>query len=193
MNQVSNLATATLPTTLPKFLSIVGSFFNDSWYSFPGPETIGQDNQIGSIRTFTAPTSSEVFNETLLVYDLNVTFFEQSWMGPGSNGAYINFSSFILGSYVEYLIGESTCNGSAVIMEFGSEACVTNPSTAISVLLGNHEYGIQQVQTLLNLGNFTNCTTNTSTSSNSTGSIRSSSLLTGLLSIILGLSRVFLK
>jgi hypothetical protein len=188
MNQSSNLAMATLPTTLRQFLSIVGSFFNDSWYTgSPSPGTVGIDNQIGSIRTFLDLTGTNVYNETLLLYDLNATFFEQSWQGPSDNGASINFTIFILGSYVEYLIGESTCDGSAVIMKFGSEACVTNVNTATSILLSNHVYGIQQVQTLLQIGNFTKCATNTSTSF-----IRSISLLTGLLSTIFGLSQMFL-
>ncbi len=193
----SNVAMATLPTTLPLFLTIVGSFLNDSWYTgSPSPGTVGTDNQIGSIRTFLDP-SGNVYNETLIVYILNTTYFQQSWQGPSTNGAAVNFTTFLLAYYVEYLIGESMCNGSAVIMKFGSDACVTNPSVATPILLSNHVYGIQQVQTLLNLGNSTNCTTNTNTSTStssigSIGSIRSSGLLTGLLGTILGLSQMFL-
>ncbi len=165
MYEASNIAMATLPTTLPQFLSIVGSFFNDSWYTgAPSPGTVGTDNQIGSVRTF-LDLSGNVFNETLLVYNLNATLFEQSWHGPSSTGASVNFGSFILGSYVEYLIGYSTCNGSAVVMKFGSDACVTNATTAVPILLSNHYYGIQQVQSLLNIDSFTNCTTSASTSS----------------------------
>ncbi len=187
MNQTSNLVTATLSTTLPKFLSIVGSFFNDSWYTVPANLTVGLDNQIGSIRTFWDLTGTTMYNETLLVYISEATFFEQIWTGPGDNETSIDFGIFILGSYVEYLTGQSTCNGSAVIMNFGSEACVTNLSTATSILTGNHVYGIQQVQKLLNIGNFTSCTT----SASSIRFIRSSCLLTGLISIILGFSQVF--
>ncbi len=162
MNQTSNLVTATLSTTLPKFLSIVGSFFNDSWYTVPANLTVGLDNQIGSIRTFWDLTGTTMYNETLLVHILEATFFEQIWTGPGDNETSIDFGIFILGSYVEYLTGQSTCNGSAVIMNFGSKACVTNLGTATSILTGNHVYGIQQVQKLLNIGNFTSCTTSAS-------------------------------
>ncbi len=187
LNQTSNLVTTTLPTTLPNFLSIVGSFFNDSWYTNPGNVTVGLDNQVGSIRTFWDFTGTMLYNETLLVYILEATFFEQIWTGPGNNGTSIDFGIFILGSYVEYLVGQSTCNGSAVIINFGSEACVTNLSTATTILTGNHVYGIQQIQSLLNVRNFTSCTT----SAGSIRFIRSSSLFIGLISTILGLSRVF--
>ncbi len=187
-NQTSNVAMQTLPTTLSQFLSIVGSFFNDSWYTgAPSPGTVGIDNQIGSIRTF-LDLHGNVYNETLIVYILNTTYFQQSWQGPSTTGAAVNFGSFMLAYYVEYLIGQSTCGGSAVIMTFGSDACVTNPSTATPILLSNHVYGIQQVQTLLNIGNFTNCTTSTS----SIRSIRSSSLLIVLFSTILGLFQMYL-
>lgn len=157
MSQSSNFATATLPATLAQFVSIVGSFFNDSWYAFPGNLTIGPDNQVGSIRTFLDATGTKVYNETLLVYNLNTSYFEQEWKGPGDNGVSVNFGIFVLGSYVERLTGVSTCGGSAVIVNFGSDFCATNLSTAITVLTGVHAYGIQQVQTLLNLGNLTNC------------------------------------
>ncbi len=168
----SNVAMSTLPTTLPLFLTIVGSFFNESWYTgAPSPGTVGTDNQIGSIRTFLDLTGTNVYNETLIVYILNTTYFQQSWQGPSNTGAAVNFGNFILAYYVEYLIGESMCDGSAVVMKFGSDACVTNPSVAIPILLSNHVYGIQQVQTLLNLGNSTNCTTNTNTITSSGVSI----------------------
>jgi hypothetical protein len=78
-------------------------------------------------------------------------------MGPGNNGVSIDFGVFVLGSYVESLTGQSTCSGSAVIVNFGSQFCATNLSTAITILTGVHYYGIQQVQTLLNIGNFTTC------------------------------------
>ncbi len=157
MSQSSNLATQTLPTTLSKFVSIVGSFLNNSWYSTPGPFTIGPDNTVGSIRTFLSFTGTNSYNETLLSYYLNTSYFGQSWMGPGNNGVSIDFGVFVLGSYVESLTGQSTCSGSAVIVNFGSQFCATNLSTAINILTGVHYYGIQQVQTLLNIGNFTTC------------------------------------
>jgi hypothetical protein len=184
LNQTSNLATATLPITLSKFVSVVGSFFNDSWYIVPCNVTVGMDNQIGSMRVFWDQTGTKVYNETLLVYISEATFFQQIWTGPGSNGASIDSPLFILGFYVEYLSGQSTCNGSAVIMNFGSEACVTNVSTATSMLTNSHVQAIQKLQTLLNIGNLTSCTTSAS-------SIRSNSLFTGLISIMFGLSRVF--
>jgi hypothetical protein len=140
------VATATLPTTLSKLVSIVGSFFNDSWYTTPANFTMGLDNQIGSIRTFWDFTGTNRYNETLLIYQLNSTFFEQAWTGPGDNGTSINFGIFILGTYVEYLTGQSTCNGNAVSVNFGSTACVTNPINATPILLSNHVYGIQQIQ-----------------------------------------------
>jgi len=157
LSQSSNLATATLPATLAQFVSIVGSFFNDSWYASPGPLTIGPNNQVGSIRTFLDATGTKVYNETLLVYNLNTSYFEQAWKGPGDYGASINFGIFVLGTYIERLTGMSTCGGSAVIVKFGSDFCATNLSTAITVLTGVHAYGIQQVQTLLNIGSFTTC------------------------------------
>lgn len=158
LNQTSNVATATLPTTLSKVLSVVGSFFNDTWYTTPGNLTVGLDNQIGSIRTFWDFTGTNRYNETLLAYNLNSTSFEQVWMGPGTSGTSIDFGIFILGTYVEYLIGQSTCDGDAVIVNFGSTACVTNPVNATPILLSNHVYGIQQIQQLLNVSNSTNCT-----------------------------------
>ncbi len=156
-SQSSNLATETLPATLTEFVSIVGSFFNDSWYTTPYNITIGQDNQVGSIRTFVGIGDGKIYNETLLVYNLNSSYFEQEWMGPGNDGASIDFGIFILGTYVERLTGVSTCNGSAVIVNFGSDFCGTNLDQAITVLTGVHAYGIQQIQTLLNVGNFTSC------------------------------------
>jgi hypothetical protein len=185
LNSSSNLATATLPATLAQFLSIVGSFFNSSWYESPGNLTIGSDNQIGSMRAFLDFTGTNVYNETLLVYNLNATFFQQSWMGPGNNGASINFSVFVLGSYVETLTGQSTCNGSAVIVNFGSQFCATNLNTATPILVSNHVYGIQQIQALLNISNFTGCTASASF-------IKSSNLFIGVLSAILGLHRMIL-
>ena len=105
MNSTSNQVTKTIPTTWPRFLSIVGSFFNSSWYSFPGNLTVGADNQIGSIRTFVNVMETGVFSETLLRYELNDSFFKQAWQGPGDNGASISFGNFSLGSYEEYLSG----------------------------------------------------------------------------------------
>jgi len=180
LNASSNLATQTLPATLAQVLTIVGSFFDSSWYENPGNLTVGPDNTVGSMRTFLGYMNPNVYDETLQVYNLNTTFFEQSWMGPGSNGAYINFTIFVLGTYVETLTVQSTCNGSAVIVNFGSQACVTNPNTATPILLSNHVYGIQQIQLLLNIGNFTSCTSSAS-------SIKSSNLFIGVLIVILGL------
>jgi hypothetical protein len=185
LNASSNLATQTLPATLAQVLTIVGSFFNSSWYENPGNLTIGPDNTAGSMRTFLGFMTPNVYNETLLVYILNATFFEQSWMGPGSYGTYVSFLGFVLGSYVETLTVQSTCSGSAVIVNFGSQFCATNLSTATPMLLGNHVYGIGQIQSLLNISNFTGCTTSAS-------SIKAINLFIVVLSAILGLHLMIL-
>ncbi|CAF1531118.1 unnamed protein product [Adineta ricciae] len=154
----SNVATKTIPATLPQFLSIVGSFLNSSWYSTLGPISFGADNQVGTIRTTVDFTNnSRLYNETLMIYNLNSTYFEQIWKGPGNEGVFIPLGDFNLGSYVEYLNGQSTCGGSAVIVNFGSDSCVTNVTLAVPALTANHMWGIEQVQSLLKIGNFTKC------------------------------------
>jgi hypothetical protein len=178
MNSGTSLATQTIPATFPQFLSIVGSFFNSSWYKNPGNLTVGPDNQVGSIRTFVLGTM--VYNDTLLMYNLNTSFFQQVWQGPGNNGISINLGSFVLGSYVEHLSGQSTCKGSAVIVNFGSDFCAANLSTATPILNSLHGSAIQQIPILLNISNFTTCGTIAS-------AIRSSSLLNGVISATFGL------
>ena len=153
----STLTTTTIPTTLSRFVSIVGDFYNDTWYNYPVQSTIGPDNQIGSIRTITDPQGVLVFHETLITYVLNTSFFEQSWQGPGANISSVDFGDFILGSYIERISGEAVCNGNAVLVNFGIDFCATNLSTATAILDAGHVAGIQQVQTQLNIGNFTSC------------------------------------
>lgn len=92
-----------------------------------------------------------------MLYVLNSTYFEQKWKGPGDNGASIDFGVFVLGSYVERLTGTSICSGSAMIINFGSDFCGTNLPTAVNILTGVHAYGIQQIQTLLNVSTVNSC------------------------------------
>jgi hypothetical protein len=147
----------TIPATLSQFVSIVGSFYNSTWYSYPTSSTIGPNNQINSTRIITDSTDTLVFYETLLVNILNNTYFEQSWTGPGDKIGTDNFGTFILGTYIETLSGQSSCRGSGVIINFGIEFCATNLSSALDGLAQGHVNGIQEVQTLLGIGNMTTC------------------------------------
>jgi len=139
----------TIPTTLSSFVSIVGDFFNSTWYSYPTKSSIGQKNQIGSIRTIT--------DETLIKYQFNQWHFTQTWQGPGKQIKSVDFGNFVLGSYTEYILGQAICQGDAIRIDFGIDCCVTSMTTAKSALDEGHVIGIQQVQQLLYIEDFTTC------------------------------------
>ena len=153
----STLTTITIPTSLASFVSIVGDFYKSTWYSYPVISTIGPANQVGSIRTVTDNTGKLVFHDTLVAYQSNPYFFEMAYRGPGGDIKAVDYGNFVLGSYVERLTGTPTCKESAVLVTFGIDFCATNISTAKQVLIDGHIGGIQQVQTLLEIGNFTTC------------------------------------
>jgi hypothetical protein len=153
----STVARITIPTDLASFVSIVGDFYKSTWYSYPVTSTIGPTNQVGSIRTVTDITGQLVFHDTLVAYQSNSYFFEMAYRGPGDDIRAVDYGNFILGSYVERLTGTPTCKTTAVIVTFSIDFCATNVSTARQVLIDGHVAGIRQVQTVLEIGNFTTC------------------------------------
>lgn len=63
----------------------------------------------------------------------------------------------MLGSYTEYILGQAICQGDAIRIDFGIDCCVTSMTTAKSALDEGHVIGIQQVQQLLYIEDFTTC------------------------------------
>jgi hypothetical protein len=147
----------TIPATLSQFISIVGNFYNTTWYQFIVNSTTGPNNQINSTRLITNSNGSLVTYETLIGYQTSNTYFEMSWTGPGDKLGTVDFGSFLLSTYIESLSGTSTCGGSAVYIDYETQFCASNFTTAANVLTQRHFTDIQNIKTFLGIGNATAC------------------------------------
>ena len=157
MTSASTVTKVIIQTTLPLFVSIVGDFFNSTWYDYPVISTTGAKNRIGSTRLIHDTDDNLFYNETLVKYTSRKSFFKEAWTGPNEPVKSLNYGTFLLGSYLEYISGETVCDDFAVRVTFGIDFCTTNVDAAKKSFDDAHIDGIKHIKTLLKIQDFTTC------------------------------------